>query len=227
MSDFVYKTARLVHHDLFTFLGALAPSSFVAATVISTPDRVTEALTYEPFNAEILRLLVPGGHIIASNDTRRHHVAAYRLERAGFEMRAIIARLVDNGVPVGADFANGWEPWILLRKPLVERTVADNLRRHAAGALRRLSQRSPMVDLVDTRATGRSAAEENDERAYLRLVARTVTPVKSGVILEPLASTGAFAAACVAEGVHVVSVFGERAQYEAASKALSADEVAS
>lgn len=84
-----------------------------------------------------------------------------------------------------------------------------------------------MVDLVDTRATGRSAAEENDERAYLRLVARTVTPVKSGVILEPLASTGAFAAACVAEGVHVVSVFGERAQYEAASKALSADEVAS
>ena len=41
-----------------------------------------------------------------------------------------------------------YEPWMLFRKPISEKTVADNLRRWKTGGLRRLSIDTPLPDII-------------------------------------------------------------------------------
>ncbi|WP_311969313.1 DNA methyltransferase [Pseudomonas baltica] len=98
--------------------------------------------------AECLRVLKPGGHLLAFAGTRTQHRMAVRIEDAGFEIRDMIAWVYGSGFPksrnVGKDVQGmaGWgtalkpslEPITVARKPLIG-TVAENVLTHGTGAI--------------------------------------------------------------------------------------------
>lgn len=91
---------------------------------------------------EVLRLLKPGGHLVAFSGTRTYHRMASAIEDAGFEIRDQIAWAYGSGFPKSHNIGNGWgtalkpawEPICLARKPLTG-TVAGNMAAHGTGAL--------------------------------------------------------------------------------------------
>ncbi|SFY33844.1 DNA-methyltransferase [Azotobacter vinelandii] len=91
--------------------------------------------------AECLRVLRPGGHLLAFAGTRTHHRMCTRIEDAGFEIRDMIAWVYGTGFPKshngpwgGTALKPAFEPITLARKPLTE-TLARNWREHGTGAL--------------------------------------------------------------------------------------------
>lgn len=91
--------------------------------------------------AECLRVLKPGGHLLAFAGTRTQHRMAVRIEDAGFEIRDMIAWVYGSGFPKSHNGAWGGtalkpalEPITMARKPLVG-TVAANVLAHGTGGL--------------------------------------------------------------------------------------------
>lgn len=91
--------------------------------------------------AECLRLLKPGGHLLAFAGTRTHHRMAVRIEDAGFEIRDMMAWVYGSGFPKshngpwgGTALKPALEPITVARKPLAG-TVKANWREHGTGAL--------------------------------------------------------------------------------------------
>lgn len=94
---------------------------------------------------EVLRVLKPGGHLLAFGGTRTYHRMACAIEDAGFEIRDQIAWIYGSGFPKGRNLEGDWEGWgtalkpamepiVLARKPLIG-TVAENVARHGVGAV--------------------------------------------------------------------------------------------
>jgi site-specific DNA-methyltransferase (adenine-specific) len=100
----------------------------------------------EEFWAEVLRVLKPGGHVVAFSGTRTYHRMACAIEDAGFEIRDQLAWTYGSGFPkshsmrqigrpeLGTALKPAWEPICLARKPLIG-TVAENVLHHGTGAL--------------------------------------------------------------------------------------------
>lgn len=95
--------------------------------------------------AECLRVLKPGGHLLAFAGTRTQHRMAVRIEDAGFEIRDMIAWVYGSGFPKSHNLRDEWQGWgtalkpalepiTVARKPLVG-TVAANVLAHGTGAL--------------------------------------------------------------------------------------------
>ncbi|HVI27505.1 site-specific DNA-methyltransferase [Hansschlegelia sp.] len=94
------------------------------------------------FWEDILRVLKPGGHVIAMAGTRTYHRLACAIEDAGFEIRDQIAWCYGTGFPKSHNAGGGWgtalkpawEPIVLARKPLIG-AVAENVLAHGTGAI--------------------------------------------------------------------------------------------
>lgn len=97
------------------------------------------------FWVEVLRVLKPGGHVLAFGGTRTYHRLACAIEDAGFEIRDQIGWVFGSGFPKSHNFdRNGeqwgtalkpaWEPICMARKGLIG-TVAANVLEHGTGAL--------------------------------------------------------------------------------------------
>jgi site-specific DNA-methyltransferase (adenine-specific) len=98
----------------------------------------------------VLRVLRPGGYLLAFGGTRTYHRIVCAIEDAGFEVRDSIHWVYGTGFPKGQNVGKtagpewaGWntalkpahEPVVLARKPLAEPTVAKNVLAHGVGAL--------------------------------------------------------------------------------------------
>jgi DNA modification methylase len=94
---------------------------------------------------ECLRVLKPGGHLLAFAGTRTQHRMACRIEDAGFEIRDMIAWVYGSGFPKSHNLKDEWQGWgtalkpalepiTMARKPLIG-TVAENVLEHGTGAL--------------------------------------------------------------------------------------------
>lgn len=59
------------------------------------------------FWAEVMRVLKPGGHVIAASGTRTYHRLAVAIEDAGFEIRDMISWLYGSGFPKSHDVSKG------------------------------------------------------------------------------------------------------------------------
>lgn len=106
----------------------------------------TGEVAFDPaFWVEVLRVLKPGGHVVAFGGTRTYHRLACAIEDAGFEVRDQIGWAYGSGFPKshnqkgdwqgwGTALKPAWEPIVLARKPLVG-TVAENVLQHGTGAL--------------------------------------------------------------------------------------------
>ena len=95
--------------------------------------------------AECLRVLKPGGHLLAFAGTRTQHRMAVRIEDAGFEIRDMIAWVYGSGFPKSHNLKDEWKGWgtalkpalepiTVARKPLIG-TVAENVLEHGTGGL--------------------------------------------------------------------------------------------
>jgi site-specific DNA-methyltransferase (adenine-specific) len=101
-----------------------------------------EAAFADEFWAEVLRVLKPGGHVLAFGGTRTYHRLACAIEDAGFEIRDQIGWAYGSGFPKSHNAGNGWgtalkpawEPIVMARKPLIG-TVAQNVLVHGTGAI--------------------------------------------------------------------------------------------
>jgi site-specific DNA-methyltransferase (adenine-specific) len=95
--------------------------------------------------AECLRVLKPGGHLLAFSGTRTYHRMVCAVEDAGFEIRDQIGWVYGSGFPKshnldgawqgwGTALKPAWEPIVVARKPLIG-TVAANVLAHGTGAM--------------------------------------------------------------------------------------------
>ena len=93
--------------------------------------------------AEVLRVLKPGAHLLAFSGTRTYHRMACAIEDAGFEVRDQLAFMYGSGFPKNHNIGGGWgtalkpawEPCVLARKPLSEKSVAANVLKWGTGAI--------------------------------------------------------------------------------------------
>jgi len=94
---------------------------------------------------QCLRVLKPGGHLVAFGGSRTYHRLAVAIEDAGFEIRDQIQWIYASGFPKSHNLKGEWqgygtalkpahEPAVLARKPLCG-TVADNVMAWGVGAL--------------------------------------------------------------------------------------------
>lgn len=100
---------------------------------------------HEAWAREALRVLKPGGHLLAFGGSRTYHRLVCAIEDAGFEIRDTIAWLYGSGFPKSRNLEGDWEGWgtalkpahepvVVARKPLVG-TVAANVLEHGTGAI--------------------------------------------------------------------------------------------
>ena len=95
--------------------------------------------------AECLRVLKPGGHLLAFAGTRTQHRMAINIEDAGFEIRDMIAWVYGSGFPKSHNLKDDWEGWGTALKPALEPitvarkpfkgTIAANVQAHGTGGL--------------------------------------------------------------------------------------------
>ena len=84
---------------------------------------------------ECLRVLKPGGHLLAFAGSRTHDLMTLGIRLAGFDIRDSIAWLHAQGFPKAkSQLKPAFEPVTLARKPLTG-TVAANVLEHGTGAL--------------------------------------------------------------------------------------------
>jgi site-specific DNA-methyltransferase (adenine-specific) len=94
-------------------------------------------------------LLKAGGHLLAFSGSRTYHRMAVAIEDAGFEIRDQIMWIYGSGFPKSLNIGKkiegleGWgtalkpahEPIVLARKPISEKSIADNVVKHDTGAI--------------------------------------------------------------------------------------------
>jgi len=188
----------------------------------------------------LLPVLRPGGHVFIASNSLMSPLVAAAMESAGFERRGEIVRLVrtlrGGDRPKGAheEFAqvstmprSCWEPWGLYRRPLSESTVASNLRRWGVGGLRRLSEQTPFLDVIES---GKTPAHERElashptakPQAFLRQLIRASLPVDDGIVLDPFAGCATTLAAAEAVGVSGIGTEIDPQYWELACNAIPA-----
>lgn len=113
---------------------------------------------------ECLRVLKPGGHLLAFGGSRTYHRLVVNAEDAGFEIRDQILWIYGSGFPkshnLDGDF-DGWgtalkpahEPIVMARKPF-KQTVSANMNEHGTGAINIDACRIPTDEALNGGAGG-------------------------------------------------------------------------
>ena len=106
---------------------------------------------------ECFRVLKPGGYLLAFAGTRTQHRMAVNIEDASFEIRDMIAWVYGSGFPKSHNISkaldkvdspeaqhwDGWgtalkpalEPITVARKPIAEKSIAENVLKYGTGAI--------------------------------------------------------------------------------------------
>lgn len=206
-------------------------------TVLTTENHQQLREFFAQLASELIRVLVPGGHVVIATNPLVSHFVYSPFVEFGFEKRGEIIRLVqtlrggDRPKNAEKEFADisvmprsGWEPWGLFRKPC-EGRVQDNLRKWKTGGLRRISSEEPFRDVIA------SSVARNAERAiaphpslkpqrFMRQIVRAVLPVGEGVILDPFMGSGSTIAAASACSLRSIGIEKNPEYFKMAKRAI-------
>ncbi|MCL2345584.1 MAG: hypothetical protein FWC58_06995 [Desulfobulbus sp.] len=170
------------------------------------------------------RVLVPGAHVCVAGNPSLQFLIQNAMADAGFEVRAAVIRLYvgfrggDRPKLAEREFSDvcvtprgGYEPWMLFRKPISERTVADNLRKWGTGGLRRLAGEKPLPDVIQSSRTpeiesGIANHPTIKPQHILRILVRAMLPRGTGIVLDPFAGSGSTIAAADAVGYDAIGI---------------------
>ena len=193
-------------------------------TILSEQEKCNLREVMRDWGQALMPVLAPGAHVCVAGHPMLQYLVQTGMAEAGFEVRGAIMRLYTSfrggDRPKGAEqeFAevsvtprSACEPWMLFRKPLGERTVAENLRRWGTGGLRRLAIDKPLPEAI---ASGRTPAIESaisdhpclKPQHFLRILARALLPLGQGIILDPFLGSGSTIAAAQAISYDAIGV---------------------
>jgi site-specific DNA-methyltransferase (adenine-specific) len=207
-------------------------------TVLSADELKRLEVFFFNWGTLALRVLVPGGHVFIASNPLLSPLVASALVRAGFERRGEIIRLVrtlrggDRPKLAEREFhfvsvmpRSCYEPWGLFRKPLSEKRVSHNLRRWAAGALRRTPDGRPFPDVLKSETAPEAEVKiaphpSLKPQKFLRQLVWTSLPMQRGTILDPFMGSGSTIAAATALGHESVGVEIDRHFYDMAVVAV-------
>lgn len=171
----------------------------------------------------LLPSLVPGAHVLVASNPTLCPFVFHGLIKAGLEPRATIARLYhgfrggDRPKNAEKEFPDlcvsprgNYEPWLLFRRVIEERTIAQNLRKWGVGALRMLEGNKPIPDVIPSSKTPiveKKIANHPSlkPQQLLRLFCRMLMPT-SGNLLDPYMGSGSTIAACHAIGIDSIGL---------------------
>lgn len=139
-----------VHGDCLEAMKKM-PDGYVDAIVTDPPYEISfmaskwdnSGVAFDPKTwKEVLRVLKPGGNLIAFGATRTMHRITCAIEDGGFQVRDGLVWLQGQGFPKSLNLDGGWgtalkpsfEPITLARKPF-KGTVQNNVTRYGTGAL--------------------------------------------------------------------------------------------
>lgn len=142
MAEPYYQDERvtLYHGDCLQVLADL-PEASIDAVVTDPPYGLAfmgKKWDYDVPSVEIwqqvLRVLKPGGHLLAFAGTRTQHRMACRIEDAGFEVRDMIAWVYGSGFPKSLDVSKAIDKAAGAEREVVGRQVATGNARGAGAA---------------------------------------------------------------------------------------------
>lgn len=110
---------------------------------------------------EHLRVLKPGGYLLAFASPRTQHRMACNIEDAGFEIRDSIAWMYGQGMPKSGTLKPAHEPIIVARKPFLG-TVKVNVDTYGVGALNIEECRIHTTDNLNGGAYAKNGSERTD-----------------------------------------------------------------
>ncbi|MDQ3624731.1 MAG: site-specific DNA-methyltransferase [Verrucomicrobiota bacterium] len=192
-------------------------------TVLSAADLRALDRFFHSWSCAILRVLVPGGHVVVASNPLVSYAVAAAAVRGGLERRGEVIRLTmtmrggDRPKAAHEEFGevsvmprSMWEPWLIFRKPIHGR-VQDNLRKWRTGGFRRPSKAQPFGDVIassPTRAAERKLAPHPSlkPQAFLRKIVRAVLPLGEGIVLDPFAGGGSTLAAAEVVGYESIGI---------------------
>lgn len=206
-------------------------------TVLNREEKIELKRFFFEWAQKAYKVLVPGGHIFIATNPLLSHLMYEVIEKAGFEKRGEIIRLVqtlrggDRPKNAHREFSDVtvmprscWEPWGLFRKPC-EGRVQDNLRKWKTGGLRRVSDDQPFCDVIKsspTRTGEREIAPHPSlkPQAFMRQIVRAALPLGQGIILDPFMGAGSTIAAACAVGYKSIGIESDDEFYRIAVKAI-------
>lgn len=207
-------------------------------TVLSETQKQAIQVFMRDFGVALQRALVPGAHVCIAGHPMLQYLVQAGMAAAGFEIRPALLRLYisfrGGDRPKGAEQEfpdvcvtprSAYEPWMLFRKPISERTVAQNLRRWGTGGLRRLGSGSPIPEAIPSSRTPmiETAISQHPclkPQRFLRILVRALLPLGCGVVLDPFMGSGSTIAAASSVGYQSIGIEVDREYFDAAKIAI-------
>ena len=205
-------------------IGGIERDPLPRFTTLNAQDRENIRAYFKRLGNALMPAVVPGGHVLVAGNPMLQHLVQSGIAEAGFEVRATIIRLYrgfrggDRPKLAEKEFPEvcvtprgAYEPWMLFRKPISEKTVAQNLRKWGTGGLRRVSEDQPFPDVIHSGRTPVLEEGISDHpclkpQHLMRILVRALLPVGEGVVLDPFAGSGSMLAAAEAAGIESIGV---------------------
>ncbi len=183
-------------------------------TVLNEAQKQELRRFFHDWGKLLLPALVPGAHACVAGRLYFSFRGGDRPKNAEKEFPEVCV------TPKGA-----YEPWMLFRKPISEKTVAGNLRRWQTGGLRRLSADKPLPDVIPSGRTPDREEAISDHpclkpQHFMRILVRALLPLGEGVLLDPFMGSGSTIAAAQAVGYDSLGVELDADYFRLAGKAI-------
>jgi DNA modification methylase len=207
-------------------------------TVLTDKEKTRLREYMRDWGRALMPALVPGAHAIVAGNPMLQYLVQTGMAEAGFEVRSAILRLYvglrggDRPKLAESEFPDvcvtprgGYEPWMVFRKPLGEKTVAQNLRRWSTGGLRRLADERPLPDAIPSARTPEvetalCSHPTMKPQHMLRILVRAVLPLGEGTVLDTFAGSGSTLAAATAVGYRSIGVEVDPHYYHEAQRVI-------
>ncbi|MDR1145726.1 MAG: hypothetical protein LBK71_06290 [Verrucomicrobiales bacterium] len=207
-------------------------------TVLTGEQRAAVGEFFTQWGKKIFGKLKPGAHVLLAGNPLLQMYVQQGMVSAGFENRATILRLYhgfrggDRPKNAEAEFPEvcvmprgNYEPWMLFRKPLTEKTVAQNLRKWGTGALRMMKDNKPLPDVIPSCKTPQkekliAGHPSLKPQHLLRIFTRALLPVGDGTVLDPFMGSGSTVAAALTVGAAAIGIEQDSYFFKMTEKAV-------